>query len=396
MRVLHVISGIDVPTGGPGTALVGLGSAQAQVGLDVTVLTAFAQGADLAPAEQLKRDGVNVQLIGPVRTPLGLHSGIPAKINELLDQADIVHIHGLWEEIQHRAARLACARGIPYLITPHGMLDPWSLSQRALKKRLYMAWRLRTNLNRAAAIHYTAETERELAEPLGLRPPALIELNGVDLREFEKLPEKGSFRKLFPQIGQRPLILFLSRIHLKKGLDMLIPAMAKVKTPDAILVIIGPDPWGYGQTIKDLIQQHGIGDRTIFVGQVPADVRIAAFTDADIFVLPSYQENFGIAVAEALAAGTPVVISDQVNIHREISAAGVGGVVRRDVDLVAAEMDRWLQDAELRRAAAEKARPFVWDRWGWTQIARRWIGHYDRIVAEHRAAKSGHAGASAG
>lgn len=388
MRVLHVISGIDVPTGGPGTALVGLGSAQAQVGLDVTVLTAFAQGADLAPAEQLKKDGVDVHVIGPVRTPLGLHSGISAKLSELLGRADVVHIHGLWEDIQHRAARLAWDRGIPYIITPHGMLDPWSLSQRALKKRLYMAWRLRTNLNRAAAIHYTAEIERDLAEPLGLRPPPLIELNGVDLREFEHLPEKGTFRKLYPQIGDRPLLLFLSRIHLKKGLDMLIPAMAKVKTPDAILVIIGPDPWGYGQTIKDLIAEHGIGDRTIFIGQVPADVRIAAFTDADLFVLPSYQENFGIAIAEALAAGTPVVISDQVNIHRQISSGGVGGVVPRQVDRVAAEMDRWLQDRELRRAAAEKARPFVWERYSWTQIAQRWVGHYDRIVAQHKTAKS--------
>ncbi|MGE5608626.1 MAG: glycosyltransferase [Bacillota bacterium] len=388
MRVLHVISGIDVPTGGPGSALVGLGSAQAKAGLEVTVLTAFAQGADLAPVEQLKRDGVDVHVIGPVHTPLGLHSGIPAKLNELLDRADVVHIHGLWEEIQHRAARLAWERSIPYIMTPHGMLDPWSLSQRALKKRLYMAWRLRTNLNRAAAIHYTAEIERDLAEPLGLRPPPLIELNGVDLREFEKLPEKGTFRKLYPQIGQRPLILFLSRIHLKKGLDMLIPAMAKVTTPNAVLVIIGPDPWGYGQTIKDLIKEHGIGDRTIFVGQVPADVRIAAFTDADIFVLPSYQENFGIAVAEALAAGTPVVISDQVNIHRQISNAGVGGVVPRQVDRVAAEIDRWLQDNELRRVAAEKARPFVWEHYGWAQIARRWVGHYDQIVAKHQAAKS--------
>jgi glycosyltransferase involved in cell wall biosynthesis len=359
---------------------VGLGGAQAAAGLEVSVVTTYPAGADLSPGEVLRGRGVKVHTIGPAHWPLQRCREIGPRLEELIAHTDVVHIHALWEEVQHQAAVRAGRRGVPYLITPHGMLDPWSLSQGWLKKRIYMALRMRRDLDRAAAIHYTADAERDLAVPLGLRSPALIEVNGVDLTEFQTLPPKGEFRKLYPQIGQRPMLLFLSRIHLKKGLDMLVPSMAKVKTAGAVLVIAGPDYWGYGDVIKGLVKEHGIEDRVIFAGKLPAEVRVAAFRDADLFVLPSYQENFGIAVAEALAAGTPVVISDQVNIHREISGGGVGGVVPRDEDRLAAEIDRWLQDEPMRRSAAEKARPFVWERYDWMQIARRWVGHYEAIA----------------
>jgi len=382
MRVLHVISGLDVPTGGPGAALVGLGGAQAQAGLEVSVVTTYPAGADPSPGEVLRGHGVKVHTIGPAHWPLQRHREIGPRLEELLGSSDVVHIHALWEEIQHQAAVRAGRRGVPYLITPHGMLDPWSLSQGRLKKQLYMALRMRRDLNGAAAIHYTADAERDLAAPLGLRAPSLVEVNGVDLTEFEVLPAKGEFRKLHPRIGQRPMVLFLSRIHLKKGLDLLVPSFAKVKTPGAILVIAGADYWGYGDVIKGLVKEHGIEDRVIFAGKLPAEVRVAAFRDADLFTLPSYQENFGIAVAEALAAGTPVVISDQVNIHRQISEGAVGGVVPRDVDRLANEIDRWLQDEPMRRSASEKARPFVWERYDWRQIARRWVGHYGAIAAK--------------
>ncbi len=153
------------------------------------------------------------------------------------------------------------------------------------------------------------------------------------------------------------MLLFLSRIHYKKGLDLLIPAIAKLKHQDATLVIVGPDDAGYGQEMQRLAAEKNVQDRVIFAGTLYGGERLPALVDAELFVLPSYQENFGIAVVEALAAGTPVVISDQVNIHREISAAGVGGVVPTQIDALAAELDRWLGDEALRRAAAERALP---------------------------------------
>jgi len=379
--VLHVISGLDVPTGGPGAALVGLAKAQAQAGLDVSVATTYPAGADLSPAQVLRDHGVKAHTIGPVHWPLQRGPHIAPALETLLNDAEIVHIHALWEEVQHQAAVRALRRGIPYLITPHGMLDPWSLSQGWLKKRIYLALRLRKVLNSASAIHYTADTERDLAAPLKLRPRPLIEPNGVDLAEFENLPPKGEFRKLHPQIGDRPMLLFLGRIHPKKGLDLLIASFAMVKRSGALLVIAGPDYWGYGEVIKALVKRHGLEQRVIIRGPVVGRTRVAAFTDADLFVLPSYQENFGIVVIEALAAGTPVVISDQVNIHQQISSAGVGGIVPTDTVRLADEIDRWLGNEVMRREAAGKARPFVWQHYDWRKIARRWIEHYQEIVA---------------
>jgi glycosyltransferase involved in cell wall biosynthesis len=292
-----------------------------------------------------------------------------------------VHVEALWEEIQHQGAKIAHRLRVPYVISPHGMLDPWSLSQSRLKKQIYMALRLRRDLNRASALHFTTSIERDLTTPLKLKPPAIVEPNGVDLREFDALPARGAFRARHPQIGERPMVLFLSRVHPKKGLDLLVPAFAAAAPPSAVLVIAGPDSDGYAEQVRASAERAGIGERIIFTGMLRGRDRLEPMVDADLFVLPSYQENFGIVVAEALACGCPVIISDQVNIHPEISAAGVGAVVPTKVEPLADAIKRWMSDDSLRRAAAAKAPAFVRERYDWNQIAQRWIGHYEKLAA---------------
>src|SRR5207253_7680037 len=131
--------------------------------------------------------------------------------------ADVVHIHGLWEEIQHQAARSSRQSGVPYVFRPCGMLDPWALSQGRWRKRLFMALRLRPDLNSAEALHFTSELERDLTGPLGLRSKPIVEPNGIRVEEFEDLPPAGQFRERYPPLRDRPLLLFLGRVHLKKG-----------------------------------------------------------------------------------------------------------------------------------------------------------------------------------
>jgi glycosyltransferase involved in cell wall biosynthesis len=286
----------------------------------------------------------------------------------------------LWEEIQHVAARAAQQKGVPYVIAPQGMLDPWSLRQSRWVKRLYMLLRLRRNLNRAAAIQFTADLERELTAPLGLRAPAIIEPNGIDLAEYHDLPPRGAARQ---RHGVPPglMLLFLSRLHPKKGLDLLIPAFARAELEDATLVIAGPaDSAAYEAELRRLVREHGIEQRVIFTGMLHGSDRLALMADADLFVLPSYQENFGIVVAEALACGCPVLVSDQVNIHRDIAAAAVGAVFPLDVDAIARELRRWGGDEALRRAAAGRAAAFARARYDWTVIARRWTDHYAAML----------------
>jgi glycosyltransferase involved in cell wall biosynthesis len=386
MRVLHVISSIDPRAGGPSSALVGLTEAQRRAGLEVSVVSTYTADESPDPAERLKSAKIDAHMIGPTSGKLKRHPDLAKKIDELVTQADVVHIHALWEEIQHQAARSARRRKKPYVIRPCGMLDPWSLRQSAGVKKIYMLWRLRRDLQRAAALHFTSEIERDLTKELKLRAPAIVEPNGVDLREFQYLPARGSFRRRYDEIGYRPMVLFLSRLHPKKGLELLIPAFAQAAKDQEMLVIAGPDSDGYQAKIEKMVAEHGIKDRVIFAGMLRGPERVAAYTDADLFVLPSHQENFGIVVAEALAAGTAVIVSDQVNIHPQISASQLGAVVPLDVNALAEQMRKWLADPQLRRAAGERARAIVCEKYDWEKIARRWGEHYLRILAKPQAA----------
>ncbi len=159
MRILHVISGIDPRNGGPTTALIGLASLQRAAGLDVRVTSTWQEKEAFRSAEQLEAAGVGVQMVGPAHGRLSRHPDLPRLIDQEVGGADVVHIHALWEEIQHQAAGAARRHGVPYIIRPCGMLDPWSLAQRKWKKRIYMALRLRSDLNHASALHFTAELE---------------------------------------------------------------------------------------------------------------------------------------------------------------------------------------------------------------------------------------------
>jgi glycosyltransferase involved in cell wall biosynthesis len=374
MKVLHAISGLRQTAGGTVTALVGLGAAQRALGMDVAVAATFVQPEN-DDAATVRATGIDVHQLGPCRDPRSRHPRMREWISNLAQEHDVVHIHGLWEEIQHHAARACQQVQLPYVISPHGMLDPWSLAQGALKKKLYLALRLRRNLNRAAAVHFTTAIERELVRPLGLVAPSIVEPIGIDFSEFDPPPAKGLFRARFPQLGNRPIVIFLGRLHRKKGLDLLIPAFAQASRGDAMLVIAGPDD-DFRHEVERLVASAQIKDRVLLAGMLRGRERIEALVDSDLFALPSYQENFGIAVVESLAAGVPVIISDQVNIHREIAESGGGAVVPTRIEPLVAELARWLGDAELRRKSGERGRAFVRERYDWSRIARNWAGHY--------------------
>lgn len=383
MRVLHVISGVDSRAGGPAFAMAGLCKGQKQAGLDVAALATFRKGEWRDVADDLARSGVNVTLVGPVHGPLASHRHLPATLRAIIPSHDVVHVHGLWEDVQHQAARASRRLGKPYVVTPHGMLSHWSLRQKWLKKKLYMLVRLRRHLNGAAGVHYTSGAERDAAAALRLRPPAIVEPLGVDLTEFESLPAAGAFRARHRQLLGKPIVLFLGRIHPGKGLEYLVPAAGQAQARDFAIVVIGPDSEGHQAVIQRQAEQWGVQDRVLFTGMLHGRDRIEALRDADLFALPSEHENFGIVVVEALAAGTPVIVSDGVALHEEVRTAGVGAVVpARDAEALARELDRWLADGALRRGAAARARPFVWERFGWGKIAARWGEHYSRITRQ--------------
>jgi glycosyltransferase involved in cell wall biosynthesis len=378
MKILHVISGIDPSAGGTATALLSLAPAQVRAGLEVSVAHTF-ELPETEAANALRTQGIRVTSIGPARWPLARHPQIVPALGDLIVNADIVHTHGMWEEIHYQACRLAQELRVPYVMSPHGMLDPWSLAQSRWKKRLYLAVRMRRNLDNAAAIHFTTQTERDLVTRLNLAAPSFVEPNGVDISEFENLPPRGTFRTKYPALGDRPIVLFLGRLHYKKGFDLLIPAFSRIANRDAMLVIAGPAAEGFQEEIERIVKEAGIGPRVLFTGMLRGSQRVEAFVDADLFVLPSYQENFGIAVIESLAAKCPVVISDQVNICHEIAAEEVGGVVPTKVEPLTEEIDRWLADPQLRRIAGQRGAEFVRREYDWNRIAGRWVKRYEQL-----------------
>ena len=381
MRILHAISGIDPRNGGTTSALIGLASAQVRAGLDVRVISTWQEQDAFRSASRLEALGVGVRMVGQATGKLSRHPELRGALTDEVQRADVVHVHGMWEQMQHEASRAAYRLHKPYVFTPHGMLDPWNMQKSRLAKQIFLALRMRKNLQRAALLHYTTEIERGWVERMKLTPPAIVEPLGLDVSEFEPLPPRGTFRAKYPKLGEAPMILFLGRVHYGKGLELLVPALAKMKRRDAMLVVAGPDAEGYGKVVDRLIAEYGVDGRVIFTGMIGPGDRLAALVDADLLSAPSYHENFGLAVIEALAAGTPVVVSDQVNTYPQIAAEKLGGVVPLDVEALARELDRWLDDDALRRSAAGRAREFVRERYDWNVIARHWVGHYQRVVS---------------
>jgi glycosyltransferase involved in cell wall biosynthesis len=363
VRILHTIATLDTRAGGPAVALAGLAAAQVAAGLEVSIAATVMAGEGPGSAADLGARGIGVTTVGP----------------DLAARFDFVHIHGVWDAICRQT--VSAARGVPYVIAPHGMLTPWSLGQKAWKKRLYMALRLRRDLQRAAAIHYMTDCEREGSARLELNARAIVEPIGIDLAEFENLPPPGSFRSRYDRLADAPLVLFLGRIHPGKGLEYLVPAIAQLGIPNAMLAVVGPDSGGYRAVIEKEVHRHRLDDRVVFTGSLRGIDRIAALADADVFCLPSDHENFGLAVIESLAAGTPAVISRDVAISREVTAAKAGVAVERDPVEIARELTRFLADRPYRDAAAQRCRPFVWNSFDWRNIATRWVEHY-RVLVE--------------
>ncbi len=318
--------------------------------------------------------------------PRGFATSWPlaAALDAGVAQAEIVHIHSLYLFHVWAAARACRRHAKPYLLRPHGTLDPFIRQRRRLEKRvLGLVFQDRV-IREAAALHWTAAEEGELAAPAVFGTRGIVIPNGLDLDEFAELPPAGFLRDRHREIGDRRIVLFLSRLNFKKGLDLLIPAFAAVaeRRPDLHLVIAGPDG-GMEAAARGWVAEHGIAARTSFVGLLSGGAKLGALRDAACFVLPSYSENFGIAVVEAMACGLPVLISDKVNIWREIAAARAGLVTTTQVTDVAAKLEALLADPEAAAAMGARARALVAARWNWVAIAERLEAVY-RALAERR------------
>ena len=380
MRILHVIGDLAPHSGGPAKAGFEMARAVARRGHEVAIYTTdFGQRAD-APREQV-RDGVRLRYF-PLQAPRIWLASWPLRAALIRDLPgfDLLHLHSLYLFHDWAAGNLARRIAKPYIVRPHGSLDPYIFERRRLKKILFDLWFQNRVLADASVIHYTAEDEMKLAEQYVHGAPGVVIPNGLELSEYANLPPRGSFRARHPEIGERKILLFLSRINFKKGLDILAKAVGKLAREDLHLVIAGPDG-GYLAETKRFVVEAGIAGRTTFTGMIVGQEKLAAFADASLFLLPSYSENFGIAVVEAMACGVPVLISDKVNIWREVVADGAGRAVPTDPAAVAREINAMLGDPASLAAMGEAGRTAVASRYDWSAIARRLEEVYGAVIA---------------
>ena len=393
MHILHVISTLAPTSGGPTSALRGLANCQHERGHRVAVCTTNTGNPTSITLD--KNDifqgyvpGIERLAFSAQASVLLVSRGMRAWLHRRIREFDVVHIHGLYRFPPTYAARCARKRGIPYIIRPHGSLDPYlykQSSQSVLLKRMYERWFDWPNLNAAGAIHYTTEDERAGAAALGFRAPTFVVPNGLDWARFASLPARGAFRARLG-VGEVPLVLFLSRVNFKKGLDLLVPAFAVARAtfPDAVLAIVGPDNEGYGAKVRGWVAERGLQRCVRFVDALAGSAVLEAYVDADAFALPSYTENFGIVVAEAMACQCPVVISDQVNIHGEVASAGAGLVTRCDATEVANALIALLGDGDRRRAMGARGRELVRRKWTWDAVAGQLEAEYSRVIARSK------------
>jgi glycosyltransferase involved in cell wall biosynthesis len=239
----------------------------------------------------------------------------------------------------------------PYGVWPHGVLAPFQRTVSVRKKWLYNKLFVDRILRDSSVIFFSAEGEREETKGLKLRAPSVIIPDGFDASAFSELPERGGFRRRFLNGHSGPLVLFLARLNAKKGLDLLIKAMERVieVRPDARLAIVGPpDPVSYQKQILRWIKESRIEAQTVLTGAADTQMRLEAFTDSDVYVLPSHAENFGLSVFEAMACGVPVIVSESLNFAAEFARSGAGLTLPREVDAFAAAIQKLISDPDLR------------------------------------------------
>ena len=371
LAVVQAVGVLTAAFGGPSRSVTKLCDALAEEGAAVDLVASrprpgveIVRPGDPRVGLRLAEQDQGEGLLAGARSPFGRAlAGALAEAG-----AAVVHNHGLWVPTNRAAALAARSAGQPLVMSPKGMLSEWSMSQSRAKKRL--AWHLyqRRALGTAAAFQVTAEAEAEDVRRLGLRQPVAVVPHGVDGPPPGALGER-------PQDGPRTA-LFLSRIHPKKGLPDLVEAWSRVRPAGWRLVVAGPDDGGHQAEVERQVRAHGLDDIVSFPGPVGDDEKWVLYGAADLFVLPTLSENFGIVVAEALAAGVPALTTREAP-WRALETHRCGWWTETGPDAVAAALqEATVAPPDALRAMGERGRAYAEAELSWARAAREHVALY--------------------
>lgn len=395
MKTLHVIPSVSPIRGGPSHAVLQTVKALRNLGYDSRIATTNDNGPekslDVPLNQQVDYEGVPTWFfsrLSPQTKKFTLNRDkaflfsvdLTRWLWQHVKDYDLIETRYLFSYASTSARIIARWQEVPYIAHPTGQLSPWALAQSRLKKQLYTFLIERQNLNRASAIQCSSTDEAQDIRNFGIQSPIFTVPVGVNQSQ-EQMNAKENLRKLYGIDPDIPIVVFLSRLHYKKRPELLLQSLAQLANQfDFHLVLAGSGDSEYLESLKQLISSLQLTQQTSFPGFVTGLDKELLLQGSDIFVLPSFSENFGVAVAEAMAARLPVVITPGVQIAPEIAAAQAGLVVEGEVDALSAAIAQLLTSPDLRHQLGENGRRLASSRYSWEAIAQQLAEAYTAIV----------------
>ena len=381
MRVVHYLRQIRLEQGGVVRAVLDICGVLARAGHEVTLLTC--DDKDVPEAWRGGGPGVpHIERIDAPALPAAAFSRAQlAALDRVVRGAEVVHLHAVWHASNLQIAARCRAAGVPYVLSVHGMLDDWSMSQRSLKKRVFLALGARRMLNGASRVHCTAQAELDQSRKWYPRAEGVVIPLVFDLGPFRAMPGPEVARGAFESLRSgHPNVLFISRLHYKKGVEHLIRAVRLLRDrgTDVWLSIAGTGDREYEDRLRALVVELDLADRAHFLGMVTGETKVSLYQAADMVVLPTSQENFGFVVFEAMAAGAPLVTTRGVDTWPEVEASGGGLIVAQEAGAIADAIAGLVADPERRGRMSASGRAWVMKELDPDRVLGRFIEMYEQ------------------
>ncbi|MEQ9485419.1 glycosyltransferase [Coleofasciculus sp. F4-SAH-05] len=391
MRVLHVIPSIAPVRGGTSQAILEMVKSLRLHGVDAEIATTNDNGEYLLEVplgKPIKYEEVPIWFFSRFSPnarsirEFAFSRQLTKWLWQQIPQHDLWHVHAVFSYPSTVAMAIARLRNIPYISIPHGLLCQWSLQQSASKKQIYLNLIERANLHHSQALHFTSLQEQREASELNLKPPSFILSHGVSV--------PASIPNAHYQLRQRlnlpedePIILFISRLHPKKGLEYLIPALGKLADQRFTFVLAGSGSSEYEAKIDALLIAAGIDKCTYRSGFATGEMKDLLLQGSDLFALTSHSENFGVVVLEALAVGLPVLLTPGVALASMVKQHQLGYVAELDVAAIASAIKHWLNHRQEAKAIGNRARQLILKQYTWDGIALNLIEVYTAIIKNY-------------